>query len=178
MCLDPWQAREFFMRGHYRIVATLPMIAPKCARFRWPLVSDHLDSSFQLPCFRDKGQMQREGGAGTRLAAHGDGASHLRPSRWAVTRLRPALLRHGFRNRSSLQPNGMALLDHLGSDVGRVMLHGELFTRIWGLKFRNEASYSLMWVSHLRFKLEAGPETETILTAFPGASYRLETPAE
>ena len=71
-----------------------------------------------------------------------------------------------------------ALLDQLGSNVGRVMLHGELLTRIWGPEFRNEASYLRTWVSRIRSKLKAGPDAETFLTTFPGIGYRLETPAE
>lgn len=71
-----------------------------------------------------------------------------------------------------------ALLEQLGSNVGRVMLHGELLTRIWGPEFRNEASYLRTWVSRIRSKLKAGPDVETFLTTFPGVGYRLETPAE
>ena len=71
-----------------------------------------------------------------------------------------------------------ALLDQLGSNVGRVMLHGELLTRIWGPEFRDEASYLRTWVSRIRSKLKAGPDDGTILTTFPGVGYRLEPPAE
>lgn len=71
-----------------------------------------------------------------------------------------------------------ALLEQLASNVGRVMLHGELLTRIWGPEFRNEASYLRTWVSRIRSKLKAGPDAETFLTTFPGVGYRLETPSE
>jgi two-component system KDP operon response regulator KdpE len=71
-----------------------------------------------------------------------------------------------------------ALLDQLGSNVGRVMLHGELLTRIWGPEFRDEASYLRTWVSRIRTKLKAAPDAETFLTTFPGVGYRLEPPPE
>lgn len=71
-----------------------------------------------------------------------------------------------------------ALLDQLGGNVGRVMLHEELLTRIWGPEFRNEASYLRTWVSRIRSKLKTGPDDVTFLTTFPGIGYRLETPAE
>lgn len=71
-----------------------------------------------------------------------------------------------------------ALLEQLGGNVGRVMLHEELLTRIWGPEFRNEASYLRTWVSRLRSKLKADPDADTFLTTFPGVGYRLEPPAE
>jgi two-component system KDP operon response regulator KdpE len=71
-----------------------------------------------------------------------------------------------------------ALLDQLGNNVGRVMLHGELLTRIWGPEFRDEASYLRTWVSRIRSKLKASPDADTFLTTFPGVGYRLEPPAE
>jgi two-component system KDP operon response regulator KdpE len=71
-----------------------------------------------------------------------------------------------------------ALLDQLGSNVGRVMLHGELLTRIWGPEFRDEASYLRTWVSRIRSKLKSDSDDATILTTFPGVGYRLEPPAE
>lgn len=71
-----------------------------------------------------------------------------------------------------------ALLDQLGGNVGRVMLHEELLTRIWGPEFRNEASYLRTWVSRIRSKLKTGQDDPMFLTTFPGVGYRLETPDE
>jgi DNA-binding response OmpR family regulator len=71
-----------------------------------------------------------------------------------------------------------ALLDQLAANVGRVMLHGELLSRIWGPEFRDEAHYLRTWISRLRTKLNPGVANQTLITTFPGVGYRLEPPAE
>ena len=67
-----------------------------------------------------------------------------------------------------------ALLDQLASNVGRVMVHRELLTRIWGPEFRDEASYLRTWVSRLRTKLKSDADADPLITTFPGIGYRLE----
>src|SRR5581483_5265481 len=70
------------------------------------------------------------------------------------------------------------LLSQLAANAGRVMLHGELLSRIWGPEFRNEVQYLRTWVSRLRAKLESDPSTPELITTFPGIGYRLEMPSE
>ena len=66
------------------------------------------------------------------------------------------------------------LLTELATNPGKVLLHRELLTRIWGAEFRDESQYLRTWVSRLRNKLgEAVP-----ITTFPGLGYRLESPTE
>ncbi|MGI8688856.1 MAG: response regulator transcription factor [Thermomicrobiales bacterium] len=65
------------------------------------------------------------------------------------------------------------LLTELANNPGKVLMHGELLTRIWGSEFRDESQYLRTWVSRLRNKLgDAVP-----ITTFPGMGYRLEPPA-
>jgi DNA-binding response OmpR family regulator len=65
------------------------------------------------------------------------------------------------------------LLHELATNPGKVLLHRELLTRIWGAEFRDESQYLRTWVSRLRNKLgDAVP-----ITTFPGMGYRLEPPA-
>ena len=71
-----------------------------------------------------------------------------------------------------------ALLDQLAGNAGRVMLHGELLSRIWGPEFRDEAHYLRTWVSRLRAKLKPSIAGQTLITTFPGVGYRLEPPSE
>jgi two-component system KDP operon response regulator KdpE len=71
-----------------------------------------------------------------------------------------------------------ALLEQWAANAGRVMLHSELLTRIWGPEFRDEASYLRTWVSRLRAKLKPDPSAEALITTFPAIGYRLEPPAE
>jgi two-component system KDP operon response regulator KdpE len=74
------------------------------------------------------------------------------------------------------------LLAQLAGNAGRVMLHGELLSRIWGPEFRDETHYLRTWVSRLRAKLEpgrgpeAGDEAPSVIATFPGLGYRLEAP--
>jgi DNA-binding response OmpR family regulator len=64
------------------------------------------------------------------------------------------------------------LLHELATNPGKVLLHRELLTRIWGDEFRDESQYLRTWVSRLRNKLgDAVP-----ITTFPGLGYRLEPP--
>jgi two-component system KDP operon response regulator KdpE len=71
-----------------------------------------------------------------------------------------------------------ALLDQLAANAGRVMLHSELLSRIWGAEFRDEAHYLRTWISRLRAKLKPSDTGQTLITTFPGVGYRLEPPAE
>lgn len=70
------------------------------------------------------------------------------------------------------------LLHQLASHAGRVMLHAELLTRIWGPEFRDETHYLRTWVSRLRKKLGDDQEPPTLIITFPGMGYRLEPPEE
>ncbi len=68
------------------------------------------------------------------------------------------------------------LLAQLAGNAGRVMLHGELLSRIWGPEFRDEVRYLRMWVSRLRAKLAPEAEGSSLITTFPGIGYRFEAP--
>lgn len=68
------------------------------------------------------------------------------------------------------------LLAQLANNAGRVMLHAELLSRIWGPEFRDEVHYLRTWVSRLRAKLEPDEATPELITTFPGLGYRLEPP--
>jgi DNA-binding response OmpR family regulator len=67
-----------------------------------------------------------------------------------------------------------ALLELLASNAGRVMLHGELLSRIWGPEFRDEVYYLRTWVSRLRRKL--GVESDELITTLSGIGYRMAEP--
>jgi len=64
------------------------------------------------------------------------------------------------------------LLTELATNPGKVLLHAELLTRIWGAEFRDESQYLRTWVSRLRIKLG----NDALITTFPGLGYRLEAP--
>jgi DNA-binding response OmpR family regulator len=68
------------------------------------------------------------------------------------------------------------LLTQLAENAGRVMMHGELLSRIWGPEYRNETQYLRTWVSRLRAKLEPEDSSLTLITTYPGIGYRFESP--
>jgi len=70
------------------------------------------------------------------------------------------------------------LLHLLASNAGRVMLHTELLSRIWGPEFRDETYYLRTWISRLRSKLDDKRNDPELITTFPGMGYRLESPDE
>lgn len=69
-----------------------------------------------------------------------------------------------------------AVLSQLAGNLGRIMLHTELLSRIWGPEFRDEVQYLRTWVSRLRAKLEPDADEASIISTFPGVGYRLEPP--
>lgn len=69
------------------------------------------------------------------------------------------------------------LLTQLAENAGRVMMHGELLSRIWGPEYRNETQYLRTWVSRLRAKLEPDDNSLTLITTYPGIGYRFESPS-
>ncbi len=66
-----------------------------------------------------------------------------------------------------------SLLYELVTSPGKVLLHQELLTRVWGAEYRDETRYLPTWVSRLRAKLGDAVH----ITTFPGVGYRLEPPA-
>lgn len=68
------------------------------------------------------------------------------------------------------------LLSQLAGNAGRVMMHTELLSRIWGPEYRNETQYLRTWVSRLRSKLEPSDNSLTLITTYPGMGYRFESP--
>ncbi|MGE5697269.1 MAG: response regulator transcription factor [Candidatus Sericytochromatia bacterium] len=68
------------------------------------------------------------------------------------------------------------LLEQLAANAGRVMLHGELLSRVWGPEYRDEVRYLRMWVSRLRSKLDTRGDGSTYITTFKGIGYRFEAP--
>ncbi len=68
------------------------------------------------------------------------------------------------------------LLGQLAGNAGRVMMHTELLSRIWGPEYRNETQYLRTWVSRLRAKLEPPDNSLTLITTYPGMGYRFESP--
>lgn len=65
------------------------------------------------------------------------------------------------------------LLSELASNAGKVMLHGELLSKVWGPEYRNEWEYLRAYVRRLRRKLEKDPAHPQYILSRPGFGYLL-----
>ncbi len=71
------------------------------------------------------------------------------------------------------------LLHHLAANAGRVVLHSELLTKVWGPEYRDDLQYLRVWVSRVRRKLGARPGEPGRIRTFQGIGYLLDaSPAE
>ncbi len=65
------------------------------------------------------------------------------------------------------------LLQHLAANAGRVVLHSELLTKVWGPEYRDDLQYLRVWISRVRRKLGAAPGEPGPITTFQGIGYVL-----
>jgi two-component system, OmpR family, KDP operon response regulator KdpE len=66
------------------------------------------------------------------------------------------------------------LLQHLALNAGKVVLHTELLTKVWGPEYRDDLQYLRVWISRVRRKL-GSPAGETgRIRTFLGIGYLLD----
>lgn len=70
-----------------------------------------------------------------------------------------------------LTPTEYKLLYELATNRWRVMLHGELLSRIWGPEYRDEIDYLWTYIRYLRNKIERDPAHPRYLLSEPGVGY-------
>lgn len=70
------------------------------------------------------------------------------------------------------------LLSCLTSNAGRVMLHRELLTRVWGPEYQDESEYLRAYIRHLRQKIEADPHQPKYILSKPGIGYMFASPQD
>ncbi len=68
------------------------------------------------------------------------------------------------------------LLIQLVSNAGRVMLHRELLTRVWGSEYQDELDYLRAYIRHLRSKLEEDSHQPKYILSKPGIGYIFASP--
>ena len=66
------------------------------------------------------------------------------------------------------------LLQHLAANAGKVVLHTELLTKVWGPEYRDDLQYLRVWVSRVRRKLGAAPGEPGRIRTFQGIGYLLD----
>lgn len=76
----------------------------------------------------------------------------------------------------ALTPTEYKLLTQLVSNAGRVMLHRELLTRVWGDEYQDELEYLRAYIRHLRQKVEEDPHQPKYILSKPGIGYIFACP--
>jgi len=78
----------------------------------------------------------------------------------------------------SLTRTEYALLRQLALNANRVMLHGELLTRVWGPEYRDDIDYLRAYIRYLRRKVEEEPSSPKHILTTTGVGYMLACPDE
>lgn len=66
------------------------------------------------------------------------------------------------------------LLQHLASNAGKVVLHTELLTKVWGPEYRDDLQYLRVWISRVRRKLGAPAGEPGRIKTLQGIGYVLD----
>jgi DNA-binding response OmpR family regulator len=68
------------------------------------------------------------------------------------------------------------LLNELIQNSGKLMMYGELLTKIWGPEYRDDVQILRTWVSRLRHKIEPEPNQPAIIRTIPKTGYMIDQP--
>lgn len=77
----------------------------------------------------------------------------------------------------ALTPTEYRLLYYLATNVGRVMLHSDLLTKVWGQEYSGATDYLRVYVRHLRTRLEDKDNQPVYILTVPGVGYMLKCPS-
>ncbi len=72
-----------------------------------------------------------------------------------------------------LTPIEFRLLSYLAQNAGNVLTHRAILTTVWGSEYADAGDYLKVYVQRLRSKLEANPETPSLILTERGTGYRL-----
>ncbi len=68
------------------------------------------------------------------------------------------------------------LLSELARNIGKLMLYGELLTRVWGPEYRDDVQILRTWISRLRHKTEKDPGHPRLIQTVPKTGYIINQP--
>lgn len=68
------------------------------------------------------------------------------------------------------------LLSELARNQGKLLMYGELLTRVWGPEYRDDVQILRTWISRLRHKIEPGNELPPIIHTIPKTGYMIDLP--
>ena len=66
------------------------------------------------------------------------------------------------------------LLSELARNQGKLMMYGELLTRVWGPEYRDDVQILRTWVSRLRHKIEPGSKYPPLIQTVPKTGYMID----
>jgi DNA-binding response OmpR family regulator len=69
------------------------------------------------------------------------------------------------------------LLSELSRNRGKLLMYGELLTRVWGPEYRDDVQILRTWISRLRHKIESDADTAPIIHTVPKTGYMIDQPA-
>ena len=69
------------------------------------------------------------------------------------------------------------LLSELVQNAGKLMLYGDLLTRVWGPEYRDDVQILRTWISRLRVKVETDPDNPTLIRTVPKTGYMIDQPS-
>ncbi|MHB8104943.1 MAG: response regulator transcription factor [Dehalococcoidales bacterium] len=70
------------------------------------------------------------------------------------------------------------LLSELARNRGKLMLYGELLTRVWGPEYRDDVQILRTWMSRLRHKTEQDPNRPALIRTVPKTGYIIDESPE
>jgi DNA-binding response OmpR family regulator len=68
------------------------------------------------------------------------------------------------------------LLSELARNAGKLMLYGELLSRVWGPEYRDDVQILRTWISRLRHKIEKVPKGSALIHTVPKTGYMINQP--
>jgi DNA-binding response OmpR family regulator len=66
------------------------------------------------------------------------------------------------------------LLSELARNRGKLLMYGELLTRVWGPEYRDDVQILRTWISRLRHKIESNQNTKPIIHTIPKTGYMID----
>ncbi len=69
------------------------------------------------------------------------------------------------------------LLQYLAANPGKLILNGELLSKVWGPEYRDDLQYLRVWVSRIRQKIETDPSNPKVVITRPGIGYMFQADA-
>jgi DNA-binding response OmpR family regulator len=70
------------------------------------------------------------------------------------------------------------LLSELARNRGKLMLYGDLLTRVWGPEYRDDVQILRTWISRLRHKTERDPDNPALIRTVPKTGYIIDETAD